>query len=310
MAATESSPICCLLVLSVLYASLLENSSGSHFYPYRAATFSKESFLRHYFVASFLKKALHPSASPATMASPGEIPSVGDLVWVRTSTTEEELATVLNVDCEYDEDNSVQAATRISRNGILVEFNATQYQTVQDQNCLRPYASSPMTRRQRQIITPSPTELLDVKKTKNRATRKRNTTEEKQPAKKRKRGSQEATESPHFAKAKKAAPKKPAADREDEKPPKKKVIHAESISVHGSAPDGVFKVENVTAQDSEGDSSDTGYSSGKETDDDRPFQVEYATSGRATCKRCDDLVAKGTLRVSHVPLFRGKVRRK
>jgi hypothetical protein len=259
-----------------------------------------------------LEKALHPSAIPATMASPGEIPSVGDLVWVRTSTTKEELATVLNVDCEYDEDNShsVEVATRISRNGVLVEFNATQYQTVQDQNCLRPYTSSPKTRRQRQIITPSPTELLNVKETKNRATRKRNTKEEKQPTKKRKRGSQEANESPHFAKAKKAGPKKPAADREDEKPPKKKVIHVECISVHGSAPDGVFKVENVTAQDSEGDSSDTGYSSGKETDDDRPFQVEYATSGRATCKRCDELVAKGTLRVSHVPLFRGKVRTK
>jgi hypothetical protein len=243
------------------------------------------------------------------MASPGEIPSVGDLVWVRTSSTEEELATVLNVDCEFDEDNTVDAP-RISRNGILVEFNATQYQTVQDQNCLRPYTASPdKTRRQRQIITPSPTELIvDFEDKKTRAKRKRTTTEEKHPAKKQNGGSQEVTESPNFAK--KAARKKPVADREDKKPPNKKEMQDKSIAVQGSAPDRNFKVENVSTLDSEGDSSDSGYSSGEETDDDRPFKVDYASTGRATCKRCDELIAKGTLRVSHVPLFRGKVSRK
>jgi hypothetical protein len=246
------------------------------------------------------------------MALPDEIPSVGDLVWVRISSTTEELATVLNVDCELDEGNScsVEAATKISLNGILVEFNATQYQTVQDQNCLRPYTSSPKSRPQRQIVTPSPTEPPDVKETKTRATRKRNNTQEKHLAKKQKRSSQDANESPHFAKAKKAAPKKPAADREVKNPPKKKVMHVESISVHGPAPDGDFQVENVAAHNCDGDSIQSGYSSGEDTFDDRPFQVEYATTGRATCKRCDELVAKGTLRVSHVPLFRGKVRSK
>lgn len=39
---------------------------------------------------------------------------------------------------------------------------------------------------------------------------------------------------------------------------------------------------------------------------DMPYRVEYATTGRATCKGCDERIAKGTLRVSHRPLFRGK----
>ena len=36
------------------------------------------------------------------------------------------------------------------------------------------------------------------------------------------------------------------------------------------------------------------------------FKIEYSTTGRATCKRCDEKIAKGALRVSHIPLFRGK----
>lgn len=41
--------------------------------------------------------------------------------------------------------------------------------------------------------------------------------------------------------------------------------------------------------------------------DDKPFKVEYSGTGRATCRRCDCLIEKGGLRISHVPLFRGKV---
>jgi len=41
-------------------------------------------------------------------------------------------------------------------------------------------------------------------------------------------------------------------------------------------------------------------------EEDRPFKVEYSGTGRATCRRCDNLVLKGDIRVSHVPLFRGK----
>jgi len=37
-----------------------------------------------------------------------------------------------------------------------------------------------------------------------------------------------------------------------------------------------------------------------------PYIVEYSKSGRATCKTCDERILKGSLRVGHRPLFRGK----
>jgi len=40
--------------------------------------------------------------------------------------------------------------------------------------------------------------------------------------------------------------------------------------------------------------------------EDRPFYIDYAPSSRSTCRRCDAVIDKGTLRVSHQPLFRGK----
>jgi hypothetical protein len=43
-----------------------------------------------------------------------------------------------------------------------------------------------------------------------------------------------------------------------------------------------------------------------EKDDDAPFTVEYSPTGRATCRRCDQVIPRDCLRVSHIPLFRGK----
>ena len=37
-----------------------------------------------------------------------------------------------------------------------------------------------------------------------------------------------------------------------------------------------------------------------------PYIVEYSKTGRATCKTCDERILKGSLRVGHRPLFRGK----
>jgi len=36
------------------------------------------------------------------------------------------------------------------------------------------------------------------------------------------------------------------------------------------------------------------------------FRVEYSKSSRATCRRCDEVISKGSVRVAHRPLFRGK----
>ncbi len=39
---------------------------------------------------------------------------------------------------------------------------------------------------------------------------------------------------------------------------------------------------------------------------DMPYRVEYSSTGRATCRGCDERIAKGLLRVAERPLFRGK----
>merc|ERR1719276_30398 len=36
------------------------------------------------------------------------------------------------------------------------------------------------------------------------------------------------------------------------------------------------------------------------------YIVEYAKTARATCKRCNERIKKGELRIGHRPLFRGK----
>ena len=45
-----------------------------------------------------------------------------------------------------------------------------------------------------------------------------------------------------------------------------------------------------------------------DSDTDHPYKVEYSPTGRATCRRCDETIPKGAVRISHIPLFRGKVR--
>ncbi len=41
-------------------------------------------------------------------------------------------------------------------------------------------------------------------------------------------------------------------------------------------------------------------------DPDSIYTVEYSPTARATCKRCDQRIAKGEIRIGHRPLFRGK----
>lgn len=41
-------------------------------------------------------------------------------------------------------------------------------------------------------------------------------------------------------------------------------------------------------------------------EEDRPYRVEYATTGRSTCRSCDQRILKGECRIASRPLFRGK----
>ena len=58
--------------------------------------------------------------------------------------------------------------------------------------------------------------------------------------------------------------------------------------------------DDANANENSSDNSDD------ESDYDQAFQVEYSPSSRSTCRRCDQVIHKGAVRISHVPLFRGK----
>jgi len=63
----------------------------------------------------------------------------------------------------------------------------------------------------------------------------------------------------------------------------------------------------VEAEAAESSGSDVSEVEGEEEEmDDKPFQIEYSPTSRSTCRRCDERITKDTLRISHVPLFRGK----
>lgn len=77
-------------------------------------------------------------------------------------------------------------------------------------------------------------------------------------------------------------------------PTKKKMTAAVAKRKTSDEPD---EVEDGVLRASDTDSDDLR---------DMPYRVEYATTGRATCRGCDDRIAKGLLRVAEQPLFRGK----
>jgi hypothetical protein len=77
---------------------------------------------------------------------------------------------------------------------------------------------------------------------------------------------------------------------------------AAAAAIDSSSDDNASDVD--TAENESEDNAET--QSIASAKDDRPFMVEYSTSSRSTCRRCDATIEKGALRISHVPLFRGK----
>jgi SNF2 family DNA or RNA helicase len=63
---------------------------------------------------------------------------------------------------------------------------------------------------------------------------------------------------------------------------------------------------SVNKDDNENNNNEDGESDGSDYALDRPFRVDYAPTARATCRACDERIAKQDVRVSHRPLFRGK----
>lgn len=121
--------------------------------------------------------------------------------------------------------------------------------------------------------------------TKKPASKKKKTAAKKPAAKK-------ATATVATNKTKKSAAKKAAAPPVAAKKPKAPVI--------------LLKKNDDSTNEASGSGSESSDDDNDDDDDDKPFAVDYAPTGRATCRRCDESITKGSVRVSHVPLFRGK----
>lgn len=261
------------------------------------------------------------------------------VVWVRTGDKHEEPGTVVEIGCSRspapDTSNRSNRGAKermIELPSILVRLHVSAHKLVCDPSQLRPLEqddpnnnSSSQLRRTprrstaatamgRSVITPSP-------KT-NPGESDADADVDKKPAAKRKQKEvQDASVSPNgnkgvlidkdtevsSLKRTKIAVAAAVASKPASKPPSRADDDDADTKIESTpkAPEqpsraavAAFQDESVGSRDSDNDDDDDA--------EERPFTVEYATSGRATCRRCDDCILKGNLRVSHVPLFRGK----
>lgn len=234
----------------------------------------------------------------------------GDLVLVPMGNGIREVGTVLQVNCELDDGTA---------NGVLVKTKVSGYRDVynladiepwqpdedlpQDQDLpprrntrsrLPPKSTHeirlPIT--SRNAVTPSPS-LLNAVETKEEQDRK--------PAAKRKRAARKVeTETSEGGSE---AEVQPATSKKSKKrtTAKKQIllVHPDSDS---SESDTNMEDHNVSESESNNDPVNDDVVDGEE----KFFTAEYSPSSRATCRRCDEVISKGALRISHVPLFRGK----
>jgi len=169
----------------------------------------------------------------------------------------------------------------------------------------------------RSIVTPSPISATVLSSTTTEAADEDEEKDNKKPPAKRKLAptkvsarSAQKKSAPSVPRVKNRASKK--GDDADQKAqassvvvvgkPKKKIVPAVLIRRidSSSTDDDEDNNDRNEGQDNENNSDHD------DDDNDKSFTVEYASSGRATCRRCDEVITKGSVRVSHVPLFRGK----
>ena len=234
------------------------------------------------------------------------LPSVdpGKIVWVlkeNSNISDREAGVVLQKGCQYqDEEGELQS------DGIMVKLNISNVKGIFPPSLVQSYSVSPAGRpsRRSRIVSPSPTGNVlgnDKKgKTSVATKRKRGAQKEEEEGKQQNITTSEK-KSKYFAKSKTSwlFDSDSAGNDEDDddppiaqlkkKPPSKKKAAAQDPKAHDADNDIIL-------------ASDT------DSDDlkDMPFRIEYATTGRATCKGCDERIKKESLRVSQRPLFRGK----
>ena len=155
--------------------------------------------------------------------------------------------------------------------------------------------------RLRSIVTPSPTTASSSTTSSSSHSKNSTTTvEPRNTNNQRKRSA--ANSQPKLSSDSRAAAKVTA-----KKPSDAPASPARKKSKVVVAPKAAPVAESSSSSSSSGsDSDDNTNNNSDNPDDDKPFTIEAAPSGRATCRRCDQVISKGDLRLSHVPLFRGK----
>lgn len=241
-------------------------------------------------------------------------PSVGDTVWVKTGWgSHEEPGKVLEVGCAftYQSDDGSERS-----DGILVHLQISKERGVFAPSAVRPFDDEPntktssRTRSEPTVVAKAKTSranLVTPCDTEDTGKRKPCTSHDTHVAKRKK-----ASETiPEKAKTSKLLSEtiKPASTSLSEASPVvlKEVTKTKQVVSNPLPSKIAVKPANLKAEASESEENheDDDVDDDDEVDD-KPFKVEYSSTGRATCRRCDEVIKKGELRISHVPLFRGK----
>lgn len=230
--------------------------------------------------------------------------TVDQRVWVRTSETGEHEETAKVLDPQYDGED-LGLLVRLDISGYKLTFPVAQVRALEEEEEEDPTACRSSRRSRRTVITPSPKTISSTSSLKRASSLgssiTNNTTasseeeneEESLPAEKSQNDHAQEKEKKPPAKRKKK--EVDTSETEADKPAaKKKPTRA-----------AVIALQNDSSEDEAIDDSDE---DDEEEDDEhhKTFQVEYSPTGRATCRRCDATITKGSVRISHVPLFRGK----
>lgn len=236
--------------------------------------------------------------------------AVDQLVWVRTWGDEEESGNIVSI---VDSSNESEEDTNDGADvAYVVRLLVTQRNMTFSESQIRVFDEGATGRRSRHnlsrpAVTPSPPVSVErfpsqhIEKRTPAAPKKSTPAAPKpvpKPKSKRKATPKldvepspllQATDSPHFAK--KRSRKKELASA------------AKQFDFMPSADDAVCQ---PIVEETDDSPAVLVQASSDDDTDDRPFKVSYAPTGRARCARCDMFISKGELRITHMPLFRGK----
>jgi hypothetical protein len=234
------------------------------------------------------------------------LPSIGDIVWVKTGWgSHEEPGKVLEVGCAftYESDDGSERS-----DGILVFLNVSNERGVFAPSAVRPFDDEQnikpgsRTRGDPPVVTRIPRANLVTPSDIDQTSKRKSVTDGDTRQTKRNRNNNEIIQDTTPSSATKNDTSSITLKKRKGQPKEDKSVATciDAVVTQATSIDSAMaRVESDDSDDIDDEEDDV-------DDDDKPYKVEYSSTGRATCRRCDELIRKGELRVSHVPLFRGK----